>query len=187
MSFREIVRERHPTLRRVARGALAFAIALAVVVVSAERGTGTLGPWSGFVGMIGLVVVVVGLVQGDVRVFGAAVAVLATSVVLGGNGQLHGASGAFVTAALGVALLLVVEIGLWSAEARGRDALRGPDTRRVGLLAASALSGGAIGGLAVFIAATTTSTAGGIILVAGAALATCLVAALALLLATQPR
>ena len=185
--FSRLARHGRPPARRVAAAALAFAVGLSVVVVSAERGSGTLGPWSGFVGMLGLIVLVAGLAQGDLRVIGAATAVLGVAAVLGGNGEPHGVTGAFVTAGLGAGLLLTVEIGSWSAELRDRRGPRGADPRRVGMVAAATLGGGVVGGTAVAIAANTPSTAGGLVVVAGGALACCLVALLALLLATDTR
>jgi hypothetical protein len=181
-----LLRQRRPPARRVAAASLAFAIGVAVVTASAERG-GSLGPWSGFVGMIGLMVLVAGLVQGDLRVLVAAAAVLGTSAVIGGNGRLHGVAGAVVTASLGAALLLVVEVGQWSAELRDRLGPRGKDLRRVGVVLAAALGGGAIGGIALAMAATTPATAGGLVLVIAGSVACCLVAVLALFLAADSR
>lgn len=177
--------------RRLARAALAFALALGVVVASAERGAGAVGPWSGFVGMIALCVLVAALVQGSARALGAAVGILGTAAALAGNGRLSGAHGAVEDAVLAACLLLVMEVGCWSAELRGpatgNRPPRGIDLRRLAFVGGAALGGGALGGLSVAIAATTRGVLVGVVPVAAAAAAGCLLLLLALTLASPER
>jgi hypothetical protein len=175
--------------RRLARSGLSLAIAAGVVVESALRGAGALGPWSGFVGMIALVVLVGALVQASIRAMGAAAGLLGLAAILGGNGRLSGLHGAVEDAAVAACLLLVVEVGCWAGEVRtlpgSPHATAGaPDLRRLAFVLATSLGGGALGGLAIAVASTTRSAAGGILPVIGAAAAGCLVLLLALSLAT---
>lgn len=173
--------------RRLGRAALALAVAVAVVVASAERGAGALGPWSGFVGMIALLVLVGGLAQGSVRALGAATGLLGATAVLAGNGRLNGLHGAVEDAAVAAGLLIVIEVGCWSAEVRrtagAPSSPHGRDVRRLVFIVSAAIGGGALGGLAVAIAAATKGALVGVLPVVGAAVACCLLLLLALALA----
>jgi hypothetical protein len=176
--------------RRTARAGLSLLIAAGVVVESAVRGGGALGPWSGFVGVIALVVLVVGLVQAWTRVIATATGLLGAAAVLGGNARLNGLHGAVEDAAVAVCLLLVAEVACWANEARAVPTYpvvpaEARDLRRLAYVLAVALGGGALGGLAIAAAATTRLAAGGYVPVIGGAAAGCLLMLLALSLVAE--
>jgi hypothetical protein len=161
---------------------------LGVVLASAERGAGALGPWSGFVGVIALCVLIAGLVQGSVRVLGAAAGLLGVVAALAGNGRINGLHGAVEDGLVAAGLLLVVELGSWSAEARAArrqtPAFTGVDGRRLAFVLGSVVGGGGLAGLAVAVATTTRGVLAGILPVIGGAAAGLLLLLLALALAT---
>jgi hypothetical protein len=172
--------------RRLGRAGLAIALGLGVVIYSADRGAGSLGPWAGFVGTIGLMFLAGGLLFASPRILGGAAGVLGVSAALGGASRVSGTSGGIEDAVLGACLLLIVEIGCWSGEARG-GSLRGRDARRFGAVIAAAAGGGAVGGLAVAIATNTSGLVGGVLPVALGALACCLILLLAVVLVAPER
>jgi hypothetical protein len=176
--------------RRASRAALTLLMGTALVVESAARGRGALGPWSGFVGLIALVALVAGLVEASTRVVVTATGLLGAAAVIGGNARLSGLGGAVEDALVAACLLLVAESGVWANEARtvrGQPAVtrEARDFRRLAFVLLTALGGGTLGGLAIAAAATTREATSGILPVIAAAAAGCLVMLLAFSLAAD--